>query len=262
MSLLDRFNLGLGFKKYFEIVPATDEATRDQVFGVRHEVYCEDLHFEPERPDRREIDDYDAQSLHCLLRTSTEPHAPVGCVRIVLCDPANPERPLPFERTCAQTLDRSLIDPARLPRGRIAEVSRLAVRAAYRRRRGEDRAPVSIHDEDFGTKDQPRFPYVPISLYMGAIALAHRNDIDTLFVLTEPRLANHFAKLGVDIRQIGSAVEHRGARIPSMLDVNSVIKNMRFILRPIWRAVEQDIDAGLERARATEGSSHDGERHG
>lgn len=249
MSLLDRFNLGLGFKKYFEILPATDDATRNLVFGVRHEVYCEDLHFEPERPDRREIDDYDAQSLHCLLRTSTAPHAPVGCVRIVLCDPAAPDKPLPFERTCSHTLDRGIVDPARLPRGRIAEVSRLAVRASYRRRRGEDREPVSVHDEDFGTKEKPRFPYVPISLYMGAIALAHRNDIDTLFVLTEPRLANHFAKLGVDIRQIGSAVEHRGARIPSMLDVNSVIKNMRFILRPIWRVVEQQIDAGLARTR-------------
>lgn len=262
MSLLDRFNLGRGFKKYFEILPATDEATRNQVFRVRHEVYCEDLHFEPERPDRREIDDYDAQSLHCLLRTSNAPHAPVGCVRIVLCDPANPDKALPFEHTCARTLDRSIIDPARLPRGRIAEVSRLAVRAAYRRRRGEDREPVSIHDEDFGTNEKPRFPYVPISLYMGAIALAHRNDIDTLFVLTEPRLANHFAKLGVDIRQIGGAVEHRGARIPSVLDVNSVIKNLRFILRPIWRVVEQQIDAGLEQARVAVRSKPNNTKHG
>ncbi|HRP76466.1 MAG TPA: PEP-CTERM/exosortase system-associated acyltransferase [Rhodocyclaceae bacterium] len=248
MSLLDRFNLGLGFQKYFEILPAIDDATRNQVYRVRHEVYCEDLHFEPERPDRREIDDYDAQSLHCLLRTSTEPYAPVGCVRLVLCDPAVPDEALPFERTCAHTLDRRIIDPALLPRTRIAEVSRLAVRGSYRRRRGEDRQPVSIHEEDFGTKEKPRFPYVPISLYMGAIALAHRNDIDTLFVLTEPRLANHFAKLGVDIRQIGGAVEHRGARIPSMLDVKSVIKNMRFILRPIWRVVAEQIDAGLAQA--------------
>lgn len=246
MSLLDRFNLGLGFKKYFEILPATDEVSRDQVFGIRHEVYCEDLHFEAVRPDRREIDDYDAHSLHCLLRTASAPHTPVGCVRIVLCDPADPDKKLPFEETCSHALNRSIIDPASLPRERIAEVSRLAVRSSYRRRRGEARTPAPIADEDFGTKDHPRFPYVPISLYMGAIALAHRNNIDTLFVLTEPRLANHFAKLGVDIRQIGEAVEHRGARIPSMLDVKSVIKNMRLILRPIWRVVEKEIDAGLE----------------
>lgn len=249
MSLLDRFSLGHGFKRYFEVLPATDQATLDQVFGIRHEVYCEDLQFEPERPDRREIDEYDPHSLHCLLRTKDEPHDPVGCVRIVMVDPVRPNRPLPFERTCAGVLDLNLIDPAKLPRDRIAEVSRLAVRARYRRRRGEDRDSASIHDEDFGSRQQPRFPYIPIGLYMSAIALAHHNGIETLFVLTEPRLANHFAKLGVDIRAIGSAVEHRGARVPSMLDVNGVIKNMRLILRPIWRIVQQEVDAGIERAR-------------
>ncbi|MDV7397201.1 GNAT family N-acyltransferase, partial [Arthrospira platensis SPKY1] len=107
MSLLDRFNLGHGFKKYFELVPATDQATRNQVYGVRHEVYCEDLHFEPERPDRREIDLYDAHSLHCLLRTKDAPYDPVGCVRIVMADPADMDKPLPFELTCADALDRS-----------------------------------------------------------------------------------------------------------------------------------------------------------
>lgn len=252
MSLLDRFNLGHGFKKYFELIPATDQATRDLVFGIRHEVYCSDLHFEPERPDKREIDTYDAHSLHCLLRTRDEPHEPVGCIRIVLTNPDDPAKPLPFEHTCAEVLDRRIIDPAALPRGRIAEVSRLAVRARYRRRRGEDREAAPINDDDFGSREQPRFPYIPISLYMSAIALAHRHDIDTLFVLTEPRLASHFAKLGVDIRRIGDAVEHRGARVPSVLDVNSVIKNMRFILRPIWRVVQQEVDAGIERARSGE----------
>jgi len=54
MSLLDRFSLGEGFKKYFEISAAFDDDGRDAVFGIRHEVYCEELGFEPVRPDRRE----------------------------------------------------------------------------------------------------------------------------------------------------------------------------------------------------------------
>ena len=53
MSLFDRFNLGAGFKKYFQIEAASNERVRDDVFRVRHEVYCEELKFEPERPDRR-----------------------------------------------------------------------------------------------------------------------------------------------------------------------------------------------------------------
>jgi N-acyl amino acid synthase of PEP-CTERM/exosortase system len=246
MSLLDRINLGYGFRKYFRIDAAHDEALRDQVYRVRHEVYCEELKFEPERPDRREIDAYDAQSLHCLLRGVDEPHTLVGCTRLVLANPDDPDAPLPFERTCAATLDRSIIDPAKMPRGRIAEVSRLAVCARYRRRKGETRKPADIQDEDFGSKGQPRFPYIPVGLYMGAISLAMRHDIDTLFVLTEPRLASHFARLGVDIRQIGGPIEHRGTRVPSAMDVQSIVRNMRMIMRPLWRTIDGEIARSLE----------------
>lgn len=246
MKLFDRFNLGHGFRKYFRVQAASTEALRDDVYRIRHEVYCEELKFEPERPDRRETDDYDRHSLHCLIRTSTEPDNLVGCTRLVLTNPEDRTGLLPFERTCAATLDRSIVDPMKLQRERIAEVSRLAVRAYYRRRRGETNTAATISDEDFGTQTQPRFPYIPIGLYLGAVALAHRNNIDTLFVLTEPRLASHFAKLGVDIRQIGGAVEHRGARVPSMMDVQSIIKNMRFLVKPMWRVILEEIDQTME----------------
>lgn len=245
MKIFDRFNLGHGFRKYFEIEAAMTEALRDDVYRIRHEVYCEELKFEPERPDRRETDDYDRHSLHCLIRTSTEPEQLVGCTRLVLTDPNDRSGLLPFEKTCAATIDRRIVDPQKLPRERIAEVSRLAVRARYRRRKGESDNPAPINDDDFGTQNQPRFPYIPIGLYLGAVAMAHRSNISTLFVLTEPRLASHFAKLGVDIRQIGGAVEHRGARVPSMMDVESIIKNMRFLVKPMWRVILEEIDHSL-----------------
>ena len=245
MKIFDRFNLGHGFRKYFEIEAAMTESARDDVYRIRHEVYCEELKFEPERPDRRETDAYDRHSLHCLIRTSTEPEQLVGCTRLVLTDPEDRMQPLPFEKACAATIDRSIIDPLKLPRERIAEVSRLAVRARYRRRKGESDNPAPINDEDFGTQNQPRFPYIPIGLYLGAVAMAHRSGISTLFVLTEPRLASHFAKLGVDIRQIGGPVEHRGARVPSMMDVESIIRNMRFLVKPMWRVILEEIDHSL-----------------
>jgi len=53
-------NLGAGFKKYFEILPALTEQLREHVYRIRHGVYCEELKFEPERPDRRERDEYRA----------------------------------------------------------------------------------------------------------------------------------------------------------------------------------------------------------
>ena len=249
MSLLDRFSLGEGFRKYFEVLAAFDDGTQNDVFGIRHEVYCEELGFEPVRPDRRETDDYDRHSLHCLMRSSSEPYTLVGCNRLVLARPEDPDFPLPFEHTCRATLDRSIIDPARLPRGTIAEVSRLAVRAHYRRRKGETKTALALSDDDFGTKEQPRFPYIPIGLYLAVIAMARHEGIETLFMLTEPRLADHFSKLGVKITQIGGPVEHRGIRVPSMMNVDSVIKGLRFFVKPIWKIVIQEIEAGYTTGR-------------
>ena len=245
MSLLERINLGYGFRRYFRIDAALDDEQRDDVYRIRHEVYCEDLKFEPERPDRREIDDYDEHSIHCLLTTARVPSKLVGCTRIVLTNPDDPDAPLPFEQLCAETLDRSIIDPARLPRDRIGEVSRLAVRRTYRRRTGEEQSELVFHDEDYGTMTYPRFPYIPIGLYMGAVSLAAHRNIDYLFILTEPRLAEHFSRLGCAIRQIGDPVSHRGLRVPSVIDVQRVIHDMRFMLKPLWRIVDEEIESSL-----------------
>lgn len=249
MQLSDQFNLGQGFSRYFRIDAALDDALKDDVYRVRHSVYCEDLQFEPERSDGREVDAYDAHSVHCLLRTSAAPCQPIGCARIVLADPQAPEAPLPFEQTCAALLDRSIVDPARLPRGRIAEISRLAVHRSYRRRKGEDRNAVHVSESDYSAGDRPRFPFVPTSLLLGAVALAECSGIETVFVLTEPRLAAHFAKLGVEVRQIGRPVEHRGLRIPSVMHVEEIIRNMRAILHPLWHVVRDEIGRGFDEAR-------------
>ncbi|MFP5401550.1 MAG: PEP-CTERM/exosortase system-associated acyltransferase [Gammaproteobacteria bacterium] len=251
MSLTDNSNLGSGFRGYFRIDAALDDELYDEVLRIRHDVYCVDLGFERVREDARESDAYDTHSIHCLLRTATKPHHGVGCARVVLTDPDDRAAPLPFERTCAGVLDRSIIDPARLPRERIAEVSRLAVCRAYRRRKGEEHSYVNnIEDDNFDSQGRPRFPYIPVSLYMGAIAIAAHHGIDTLFVLTEPRLASHFAKLGVRVTQIGGAVEHRGTRVPSMIDVQDVIRNMRLVMRPLWREVVSEIERSYKTERS------------
>ncbi|MEO7558962.1 MAG: PEP-CTERM/exosortase system-associated acyltransferase [Nitrosospira sp.] len=240
MFLPKIFNLGNAFKQYFEIVPAYSEALKDEVYRVRHQVYCEDLKFERVRPDRREIDEHDANSLHLLIR-NVKTKEFIGCTRIVRTEPENPHYSLPFEIACANALDLSIVDPAKLPRQSIAEVSRLAVIARYRRRKGEATKTVGISDEDFGTPDLPRFPYIPIGLYIGTIELARLNGIDTLFVLTEERQATHFSKLGVKLQIIGSPVEHHGKRIPSMMSVSGIIHNMRSIFRPLYRTIAADI---------------------
>lgn len=249
MFPFDIRDLGKSFQRYFEFVPALTNELREHAYRIRHQVYCEELKFEPTRPDRLESDEYDAQSLHCLIR-AVESKRYVGCTRLVLARPGDPLHLLPFERLCAQTLDRSVIDPQSLVRSSIAEVSRLAVISQYRLRRGEQNMLVPITDDSFGTHLQPRFPYIPIGLYLGTIELAALHGIETLFVLTEPRLAKHFAKLGVEITQIGGEIEHRGIRVPSVMRVSSIIAGLNFIMRPLYKVIAEEVRQGVKMQKA------------
>jgi N-acyl amino acid synthase of PEP-CTERM/exosortase system len=235
---MSRLNLADNFNRFFEIAPARSDTQKDEVFFIRHDVYARELGFEPVRPDQREIDAYDAHADHCLMRTSEAAHRLVGCARIVLTDPAAPNDLLPFEKSCANSLFRDQIDPSQLPRDRVAEVSRLAVISDFRRRRGEDHREVAIDVRDFGDEQQPRFPYIPVGLYMASVIMALQRNIEYLFTLTEPRLAEHFAKLGVDIVPIGSPIEHRGMRVPSLIRASTVEAGLRSLIRPLWSAIE------------------------
>jgi len=242
--------LGTAFRSYFNVVPALTDELRDHAFRIRHQVYCEELRFEPERLSRREWDEYDAHSLHCLVR-SVQTGEYVGCTRLVLTRPGSPGQLLPFEKTCAQTIDRTIVDPLQLPRERVAEVSRLAIVAGYRRRRGEENDPGPILDEGFGSQARPRFPYLAIGLYLGTIELAALHDIDTLFVLTEPKLVRHFATLGVKISPIGSPVQHRGLRIPSTMSVPSIIAGLNVVVRPLYEVIAEEVRQAVREQRGT-----------
>lgn len=240
MTLPETPNLGDSFKHYFEIVPAFSEALKDEAYRIRHKVYCEDLNYEPLRPDGREIDEHDLFSLHLLMR-SIKTGEFVGCTRIIRTQPQNSDQLLPFEVTCAATLNQSIINPAMLARDKIAEVSRLAVVSRYRRRKGEANTAISISQADFGTAEQPRFPFIPLGLYLGTAELARLHGITTLFILTEQRQVNHFSKLGVKLQVIGAPVEHRGERVPAIIDVSGIINDMRNLFHSLYSAIAADI---------------------
>lgn len=244
-------DLGEGFKQLFELTPALDEASREEVYRIRHDVYCRDLGWEPEREDGRETDEFDRHSFHCLLRRRGTGE-PVGCTRLILTRPEDPAHLLPFEESCRDVLDRSLSDPARLPRNTLGEVSRLAVLNTYRQRKGESGSAVSVTENDFvGSGPRTRFPFVPVSLYLGAAAIARRFGIEHVFVLTEPRLASHFSRIGFDIRVVGGSIEHRGTRVPSLLSSSKVVAGLRPMIRPMYEVIEQAVDeAFLTRPRA------------
>ncbi len=235
-------DLGERFSRIFELTPALDASSLDQVFRIRHDVYCRDLGWEPTREEGRESDGFDAHAHHCLLRRRGTGE-PVGCTRLIVVDPVDPMAPLPFEDTCRDVLDRSIADPRQIPRDAIGEVSRLAVVSGFRRRKGEDAGALPIGEADFAVHGGgERFPFIPVSLYLGATAIARRVGVEHVFVLTEPRLARHFERIGFDIRAVGSPVEHRGLRVPSVLRVSKVVQTLRPMIRPLYAVIERAVE--------------------
>lgn len=241
-------NLGESFSRLFRLSIALTEAERDETFRVRHDVYCRDLGWEPERPDGLETDHYDSHSIHVLIRTNDSRQQRVGCMRMVIPDPKNPAELLPVEIGCAETIHRELFDPAVLDRRHVAEVSRLAITHDYRRRKDEQNEPATIQQRDFGTVEQPRFPFIPVGLYMAGFAVAELLELDFLLMLTEPRLAQHFNRIGFDIRQIGGPVDHRGVRVPSVIYPKIAIPNFRPMLRPMWQVIRESVRSDFTEA--------------
>jgi N-acyl amino acid synthase of PEP-CTERM/exosortase system len=111
----------------------------------RHDVYCKELAYEPMRPDSMETDAYDAHSAHCLLRSKANDEY-VGCIRLVF---ARPDDPLPVEQLCAATIDRTLVDPAKIPRDKA--------RGSVPSRRDQSVSATQRRDEAARRHQQARF---------------------------------------------------------------------------------------------------------
>jgi hypothetical protein len=59
----------------------------------------------------------------------------------------------------------------------------------------------------------------------------------------------HFSKLGVKLQVIGKAVEHRGERVPSVMNVTSIIDNMRSVFRSLYRTIAEDVERGIKQEK-------------
>ena len=232
------------FQTYFAVVPAGSADLVAAAQRIRYEVYCEDLEWELPRADRLEQDVYDEHSLHCLLK-SVQNNKFIGCVRLILPSSTGLDHHLPFQYPCADGLVAGHPDPLALANREVAEVSRLAILPAYRRRRDEQKCVVGIPDDDTLISDRRKFPYVLVGLYLGMIQMASLSGIKTLYMPTEPALARHLSKLGGKMVPVGPRVNQRGLRIPYCLDVAEVISGASLFLWPLIRTIRKEIAAQL-----------------
>lgn len=234
------------FKEFFEIIPADTDALRDVVYQIRYQVYCEEMHFENEEdyPDGRERDEFDAQSIHALLR-----HRPsgefAGCVRLVLNRSDKQEPQLPLERHCAHSLDRQKLDFGKLDRRTFGEISRLAIISRFRRRPGEANTPHGVADETPSLDPSQRrvFPHIALGLYLAAAAISLQRGMTMVVVMMEPRLARHMRYFGINFVQAGDVIDHHGMRGPFYITKESLYQDIKPEVGELLRIVGRPLVA-------------------
>ena len=217
------------FPLYFCATLADTEQQKQRIYRLRHQVYCEELQFEPERMDGEEQDDFDCRSLHVAINKCSS-DALAGTVRIVTSQFNNEQ--LPLEHYCSNSLTNTVLAPNNFSRQHICEISRLAVPADIR-----SRALLSQQvDAEVNCNK-----LVAISLYLVAQILCLRAGRIHAYVMVEPALARALRRVGIHFVQIGQPVNLNGLRAPHYLDV----RTMTATLKPDYLKLRTMLEAQL-----------------
>ncbi|MFT6896789.1 MAG: N-acyl amino acid synthase of PEP-CTERM/exosortase system [Paraglaciecola sp.] len=235
------------FSEYLSPVVALDDALKQVSYKIRHNVYCEELHFEDIRDDKMETDQFDAHSTHCLIK-----HIPTGeyagTVRIVRSE--NESQLLPIEKYCMSSIADEAVHPSDFPRSEICEISRLAVPAQFRKRatdKYQGSATGVINEHVYSERELRCFPFIAVGLYLCAASASRKHDIKHCFVMMEPRLARSLRFVGIPFQQVGPVVDYHGRRAPYYISrhllMSGLTPGFKRMLKNIERIVVAQFDS-------------------
>lgn len=229
------------FSDFLTPVVAKNDELRNKAYEIRHNVYCEELNFEPLKDDKLEVDDFDAHSFHCLIRhISTGRYA--GTVRIVYSRADS--QLLPIEKYCLDSIDHETLNPKNFPRNSICEISRLAVPQEFRRRqtdRHKGAATGVINEETYSERELRCFPFIAVGLYMTAANIVANKDIKHCFVMMEPRLARSMKFVGIEFQQIGPVVDYHGKRAPYYITPEMLFKTLSPGFMALYKNIQKQL---------------------
>lgn len=246
------------FSEYLQPTVAYQNDIVPKVYNIRHQVYCEELGFEPIREDRQETDEFDAYSRYCLIQHKNSGDY-AGTVRIV--SPRTENELLPIEKYCAFALETSELKPKDYTRQEICEISRLAVPAHFRRRNTDQYRGAEtgvINEQNYSQEELRCFPFLAIGLYLAAASLATRTGHKHAFVMMEPRLARSMSFIGVKFKQLGPAVEYHGKRAPYYINADMLHRSLPQGFKRLYQLIDQSFEKQVVAAKlaAEENSSN------
>jgi len=243
MDTSSKESLVQGFSRYFSVKLAESEAQKKAVFHIRYRVYCEEFKYESvdHFPDQLEIDDYDEVSKHCLI-THLETGAPAGCVRLIPALGSREDEPLPFEKYCKSSLDCAFIDSMSLDRGKVCEISRLAVDGTFRRRTGESITRFGqINGLHFSPEEQRTFSLIAVACFLATTVMSEMENRTNGFAMMEPFLPRMMHKSGIDFHRVGKDIDYHGIRAPYFVTTQSILANMHTDLRQLYQWIKENI---------------------
>jgi len=248
------------FHTYLDAELAVNDSQRYEAHRLRYDVYCEERGYEdPARfPDGLEMDDYDGNSVHALVRHRFSSLV-AGVVRLVFTDQSAPEKPLPIEHYCGDSFDRSVLDRFDFSRTGIAEVSRFAVSNRFINRIGmpapdhqSGKQPGQIHIQDDPSQ---YFPHISLGLIASLFVASAHHRITHWYAIMEPSLSRLLGRSGIEFTSIGPIVDYHGRRQPMIASVNDLLSNIYekryefFMLIDDLGGVPADFVPGMLRGR-------------
>ncbi|MDP4536344.1 PEP-CTERM/exosortase system-associated acyltransferase [Alkalimonas collagenimarina] len=247
------------FSQYLRPQIATDDDLKHEVYRLRHQVYCEELHFEDVKESHEECDEFDDRAIHCFVRHLGSKNL-AGTVRLIGSN--SPHELLPLEQFCGEAIDHPELSPANFPRHSICEISRLAVPENFRKRaidQFKGAATGAINEQVFSETELRCFPYIAICLYLAATAMAMQTKRYHGFVMMEPRLARSLTFVGIKFQPIGKVIEFHGKRAPYYIDARELRNNLSSGYLKLLESVEHDLilSGGLKPPTASQSKGQD-----
>jgi len=222
------------FDKYFEVILANTQESREIHYNIRYQVYCEELGYEDvtKFPNQQEFDKWDPindQDQGTLLFLVRLKHTKqwIGAMRIVHHN--GDKFPLEEFSSLDHNIDSSAIEISRLCL--VKEIRRPYLQNSY----GIDDANTSSQklvtneEEDEDVKSFYSNPKVKSTIIWGlfnaTLQYSKANNINKWYLLASKALTRVIGRQGFAIEQVGTTCEHRGKRSPYRFDVNKIQDN-------------------------------------
>lgn len=230
------------FNRYFTVVTA-DEEMRERIFRMRYQVYCVEHPFEnpDENPGEREMDAFDAHSVHAALIHNLSGEL-AGSVRLILPEATKPNLGLPALEICEE-LRRAFSAQGQM--GRVAEISRYAISKQFRRRRFEDlHADVGLLAGAEARRDERRImPFLTLGLIRATYDLSREHGVEHLLAVMDPLLLRLTARMGLNFMTYGPMVEHHGLRQPCAASIAELRAAFSATRPDMFRVVAENLNA-------------------